>query len=52
MQIVSTMAYSIYVSAVIVVQIFSAYMLLKIMDAPNFAFSAKFSLLTLSLCNI
>lgn len=33
-------------------QIYSAYVLLKIMDAPNFVFSGKFSLLTLSLCNI
>lgn len=33
-------------------QIISAYMLLKIMDAPNFVFTAKISLLTLSLCNI
>lgn len=27
-------------------------MLVKIMDAPNFVFTAKISLLTLSLCNI
>jgi transmembrane E3 ubiquitin-protein ligase len=46
------MAYSLYVSAVTAIQIYSAYVLLKIMDAPNFVFSAKFSLLTLSLCNI
>lgn len=39
-------------SAVIAIQIFSAYMILKIMDAPNFVFTAKFSLLTISLCNI
>jgi hypothetical protein len=52
MQIVSTMTYSLYVSAVTAIQIYSAYMLLKIMDAPNFVFSGKFSLLTLSLCNI
>ena len=33
-------------------QIFSGYKLVKIMDAPNFVFTAKISLLTLSLCNI
>lgn len=46
------MSYSIYVTGVIAMQIISAYMLLKIMDAPNFVFTAKISLLTLSLCNI
>lgn len=51
-QLLSTMAYSLYVSAVIAIQIFSAYMILKIMDVPNFVFTAKFSLLTISLCNI
>lgn len=52
MQVLSTMGYSLYVSFVTAVQIYSAYMLLKVMDAPNFVFSGKFSLLTLSLCNI
>ena len=46
------MGYSLYTTAVTILQIYSAYMLLKIMDAPNFVFSGKFSLLTLSLCNI
>lgn len=46
------MAYSLYVTGVILIQIYSGYVLLKIMDAPNFVFTAKMSLLTLSLCNI
>lgn len=46
------MAYSIYVSVIIAIQIFSAFKILKIMDQPNFAYTAKFSLLTISLCNI
>ena len=36
----------------IAIQIYSSFRILKIMDAPNFVFTAKFSLLTLSLCNI
>lgn len=39
-------------SALVGIQIYSGYMLVKIMDAPNFVFTAKISLLTLSLCNI
>lgn len=46
------MVYSVYITAVVIIQIYCAFMLLKIMDAPNFVFSAKISLLTLSLCNI
>lgn len=46
------MVYSIYVTGVVAIQIYCAFVLLKIMDAPNFVFSAKISLLTLSLCNI
>ena len=46
------MAYSLYVTAIIAIQIFSAYKILKIMDQPNFVYTAKFSLLTISLCNI
>ena len=52
MQIMSTLAYSLFVSAVVGIQIYSGYVLVKIMDAPNFVFTAKMSLLSLSLCNI
>ena len=48
----STLAYSLFVSAVVGIQIYSGYVLVKIMDAPNFVFTAKMSLLSLSLCNI
>lgn len=46
------MAYSFYVSGVIGLQIYSAYVLLRVMEGRNFAFAGKLSLLTLSLCNI
>ena len=46
------MGYSLYVTFAIAIQIYSSFRILKIMDAPNFVFTAKFSLLTLSLCNI
>jgi hypothetical protein len=46
------MAYSLFVSGVTCIQIYSAYCLLKVMDAPNFVFAAKFSLLAVSICNI
>lgn len=46
------MSYSLFVSAVVALQIYCAFVLLRIMDAPNFVFSARISLLTLSLCNI
>ena len=46
------MAYSLYVSAVIGLQVWSAYMLLRVMEGPNLAFAGRLSLLTLSLCNI
>jgi hypothetical protein len=46
------MAYSLFVTGMIAIQIFSAYKILQIMDAPNFVFAGKLSLLTLSLCNI
>ena len=46
------MAYSLFVTAVIGVQVFSAYQLLRTMEGPNFAFAGKISLLTLSICNI
>jgi len=52
MKIISTMAYSLFVSGVVGIQIYCAYVLLSIMDAPNFVFSGRMSLLTLSLCNI
>jgi hypothetical protein len=51
-QIVSTMAYSLFVTGVVGIQIYCAFVLLRIMDAPNFVFSGRMSLLTLSLCNI
>ena len=51
-QVVSTMAYSLYVSAVIGLQVYSALMLLRVMEGPNLAFAGRLSLLTLSLCNI
>lgn len=51
-KIISTMWYSIYVTVVIVIQIFSAFALLKLIDGPNFASGAKFSILSLCLCNI
>jgi hypothetical protein len=46
------MGYSLFVSGVVCLQIFSAFRLLKVMDAPNFVFTAKFSLLAVSICNI
>lgn len=46
------MAYSLFVSGVVGLQILCAFQLLRVMDAPNFVFSAKFSLLAVSLCNI
>lgn len=46
------MVYSLYVSAVVAIQIYSVYMLLKVIDTPNFVFGSKFSLLTLAICNI
>jgi hypothetical protein len=47
------MLYSLYVSAVVLVQIFSAYMLMRDMDGPNFAaVGCRYSLLTLAACNI
>ena len=46
------MLYSLYVSGVVAIQIFSAFMLMKEMDTPNFAFGAKFSLLAFAVCNI
>lgn len=49
---ISTLGYSLFVSAVVGLQILAGYRLVKIMDAPNFVFSSKISLLTLSLCNI
>ena len=49
---IPTLGYSLFVSAVVGLQILSGYQLVKIMDAPNFVFSAKLSLLTLALCNI
>ncbi len=49
---ISTMAYSLFATGLVAIQIYSGYVLLRIMDAPNFVFSAKISLLTLSLCNI
>lgn len=51
-KIISTMWYSIYVSAVIAIQIFSAFALLKLIDGPSFSSGAKFSVLSLCLCNI
>lgn len=51
-KIISTMWYSIYVTAVIAIQIFSAFALLKLIDGPNFASGVKFSILSLCLCNI
>ena len=51
-QVVSTIVYSLYVSAVIGLQVWSAYMLLRVMEGPNLAFAGRLSLLTLSLCNI
>jgi hypothetical protein len=48
----STLGYSLFVGGVVAIQIASGYQLVKIMDAPNFVFTAKMSLLTLSLCNI
>ncbi len=52
MQLISTMAYSLFMTGVVGLQIFCAFRLLKVMDAPNFVFTAKFSLLAISLCNI
>jgi hypothetical protein len=49
---VSTMAYSVFVTGVLGIQIYCAWVLLRVMDAPNFVFTGKLSLLTLSLCNI
>jgi len=49
---VSTLAYSLYLSLMVGIQIYSAMWMLRIMDAPNFVFTAKLSLLTLSVCNI
>lgn len=46
------MTYSLYVSGVVAIQIFSAFMLMKEIDSPNAAFGAKFSLLTFAICNI
>ena len=51
-QVIPTMAYSLYVSGVVGLQVYSAFMLLKMMEGPNLAFAGKLSLLTLSLCNI
>ncbi len=44
--------YSLYVTAVVAIQIYSGFRLVRIMETPNFVFTAKMSLLTLSLCNI
>ena len=53
MQIVPTMFYSLYVSAVVLVQIFSAYMVMRDMDGPNFAvIGCQYSLLTLAASNV
>lgn len=46
------MLYSLYVSAVVAVQIFSAYMMMRDMDGPNFLFGSRLSLLTLAACNV
>jgi len=46
------MAYSLYVSGVVSLQIYSAFVLLRAMEGRNFALASKLSLLTLSLCNI
>ena len=47
-----TLGYSLYVTAVVAIQIYAGYVLVGIMDAPNFVFTGKMSLLALSLCNI
>jgi hypothetical protein len=46
------MAYSLYLSALLGVQIYSALAMVRAMEGPNFAFAGKVSLLTLSVCNI
>lgn len=51
-EIVSTVGYSLYLSAIIIAQVVCAYMLLKNIDGPNPNFSNKFSLTTVAICNI
>lgn len=46
------MLYSLYVSGVVAVQIFSAYMVMREMEASNSSFGSRFSLLTLAVCNV
>lgn len=46
------MIYSLFVSGVVTLQIIAGVMLMKDMDTLNYAYGAKFSLLTIAFCNI
>lgn len=51
-QLVSTLAYCLYLTALVCVQIYSGWVLVRVMEGPNLVFTGKVSLLTLSVCNI